>query len=268
MKFPIYDDFKETYLYRNHFSQSDLKVQHTFGQHAALGVGTSYETFGLLPKIAGMADVEAGNNYWHSYLYFKLTRLNQKHFSTKGWQVQSRLSGIYNQQPDDLLYDIGGNAGIIDTLSFGNYGQIRLNVENYLPLASRVSLLSQLNAGLNIKSNQSYLNFFNVGGLTDFLRNQITFAGLGEFQVRGNSVAVLALGAQYNPIKSLYVSVRANAALSNFSYTNGSMDSGDFLSGYALTAGYNSALGPLQFSMMYCDQTGKFVGYANIGLHF
>jgi len=44
--FSVYVDFNQTYLYHDRFTQVDLKLQHTFGQHSALGVGTSYEDFG------------------------------------------------------------------------------------------------------------------------------------------------------------------------------------------------------------------------------
>jgi NTE family protein len=268
MKLPLFENFEATYLYRNRFSQSDLKIQRTFGQRAALGFGTAYETYALRPKIAGQAEVEAGNEYWHSYFYYRLNTLNQKHFPTQGWNVNCRLGAIYEQRPDDLFYEVGENAGIIDTLSFENYGQLTLNVETYQPLGAGVSVLTQLTTGMNFRSGQSYLNFFGVGGLTDFLRNQVTFAGLSELQIKTNSVAVFALGFQYNPFKSLYTALRANIGLYDFSYTGGTFNSGEFLSGYALTVGYNSAIGPLSFSTMYCDQSGKFLGYVNIGMHF
>jgi NTE family protein len=268
MKLPLFDNFEPTYLYRNHFTQLDIKMQHTFGQRAALGAGTAYETYSLRPKIAGQAAVEAGNEYFHTYAYYNLTTVDQKHFPREGWKVYGRLGGVYRQRPDDLFYSVGETAGIIDSLSFQNYGQFRLNVENFLPLGRKVSLLSQINTGMNFKSGQSYLNFFNVGGLTDFLRNQVTFAGLGEFQVKTNSIGVVALGVQVNPFKSLYTSLRANVALHDFAFVDGDFDRGEFLSGYALTIGYHSAIGPLQFSTMYCDQSGKFLGYVNVGFHF
>jgi NTE family protein len=268
MKLPLYNNFEQTYLYRSHFTQSDIKIQHTFGQRAALGLGTAYETYSLIPKIAGQAAVEAGNGYFHSYVFYNLTTVDQKHFSREGWNVYGRLGGIYRQRPDDVFYQIGETAGIIDTLSFKNYGQFRLNIENFLPLSPKVSLISQLNGGMNFKSGQSYLNFFNVGGLTDFLRNQVTFAGLSEFQVKTNSIGVVALGIQVNPFKSLYTSLRANVALHDFAFKSGEFDRGQFLSGYALTIGYHSAIGPLQFSTIYSDQSKKFLGYVNVGMHF
>lgn len=269
MRFPLYNDFEEAYLYRNKFTQFDLKIQHTFNQSGVLGVGSGFENFVLKPKVSGIVDVEAGNQYWHSYLYYNLTTINHKHFTTKGWQVYARLGAIYHQQPDDVLYEIGKETGIIDTLSFENYGQLRINVENFKPLSSKFSLQSQINTGMNLKDHQGYLNFFNVGGLTDFLRNQITFAGLNEFQVKANSIAVAGVGLQYNPFKDLYATVRANVGLYDFTYDiEEAFDSGNFLSGYALTLGYRSPLGPLQFSIMYNDQSAHFSGYANIGFHF
>lgn len=269
MNFPVYDDFEETYLYRNKFTQFDLKVQRTFKQSGALGIATAFEDFVLKPKVSGQIDIEAGNKYWHSYVYYNLTSLNHKNFATRGWKINARLSAIYGQSPDELLYELGGVSGIIDTLSFQNYGQLKLDVENYQPLGTRFSLVSQFNTGMNFNGNQAYMNFFNVGGLTDFLRNQITFAGLNEFEVKTNSVAVLGVGLQYNPLKDVYATARVNVAWYDFTYDLPEVfDTGNFLSGYALTLGYRSAIGPLQFSGMYNDQSGKFSGYVNIGFHF
>ena len=42
----------------------------------------------------------------------------------------------------------------------------------------------------------------------------------------------------------------------------------DFLSGYSLTFSYNFALGPLEISTMYCDQTNKLQWYINLGIPF
>lgn len=268
MKFPLYNDFEEAYLYKNRFTQADVKLQRTFRQHATFGVGTSFENFVLKPKVAGALNVEGGNHYWHSYLYYDLITTNAKHFATKGWKIQGRLGIIYRQRPDDVLIEIGKQTGIVDSLSFGDYGQFRLNIENYHPLSPTWSLLSQLNSGMNL-NDQAYLNFFNVGGLTDFLRNQITFAGLNEFQVKTNSIAALGLGVQYNPFKNIYTTARVNIGYYNFTYdVPEEFDSGNFLSGYALTFGYSSALGPIQLSGMYNDQSGDFSGYVNIGFHF
>ncbi|MGZ8550110.1 MAG: hypothetical protein ACXWV2_05590, partial [Chitinophagaceae bacterium] len=42
----------------------------------------------------------------------------------------------------------------------------------------------------------------------------------------------------------------------------------DVYTGYALTFSYNFALGPLDLSLMYCDQTRKIQSYINLGIPF
>jgi NTE family protein len=125
-----------------------------------------------------------------------------------------------------------------------------------------------LNGGVNFNDDQAYMNFFNIGGINDFLRNQITFVGLSEYQALSNSIAALMLGVQYSPVSNVYTLLRANVGLYNFTTPNQSLSSENFLSGYAFTVGYASGFGLVQLSAMYNDQTTDFGGYVNIGFHF
>ena len=268
-KFPIYNDLEETYLYRTNYNQADLRIQHTFNQRSALGIGSAYETFNLKPKASGAVSVEAGNRYFNSYLYYDLNTLDQKQFPTQGWKFHMGTGIIYNQKPDDVFYDIAGETGVVDTLGFKNYMQLRFKLERYSRLNQKFTLITHLNSGINFNSDQAYLNFFNIGGINDFLRNQITFAGLSEFQARSNSIVAAMVGLQYKPFSSLYTIVRANVGLYDFAYQDpATLDSGNLLSGYAFTVGYASGFGPIELSAMYNDQSRDFTGYVNIGFHF
>lgn len=268
-KFPIAVDFEQKYLYRSNFTEFDLRLQHTFGQASGLGIGTSYAAFNVKPKISGNVDVESGNRYFNTFLFYDFNTLDQKQFPAKGWKISSQIGHLYNQNPDPLFYDVAGEVGSIDTLSFDNYQQLRLKVEQYSRLSDRFSFITQFNTGINFNNNQAYLNYFNVGGINDFLRNQITFVGLGEYQALTNSVAALMLGLQYKPFNSLYTILRANVGVYDFAYEKlENLNTGNFLSGYALTVGYASGFGPIQLSAMYNDQSRDFAGYVNIGFHF
>ncbi|MBL7858711.1 MAG: patatin-like phospholipase family protein [Cyclobacteriaceae bacterium] len=268
-KFPVYNNLEETYLYRSNFTQTDLRVQHTFNQRSALGIGTAYESFNLKPKASGSISIEAGNRYFNSYLYYDLNTLDQKLFPTQGWKIHAGAGIIYKQKPDDLFYEIAGETGVVDTLGFKNYAQLRVKIERYSRLNQKFTLITHLNSGINFNNDQAYLNFFNIGGITDFLRNQITFVGLNEYQARSNSIITAMLGLQYKPFNSLYTTLRANVGLYDFAHLNASeLNSGNILSGYAFTVGYSSGFGPIELSAMYNDQSGDFTGYVNIGFHF
>ena len=41
-----------------------------------------------------------------------------------------------------------------------------------------------------------------------------------------------------------------------------------FLSGYAISIAYLTTIGPIEFSLMYGDQSKRLVTYVNIGLPF
>ena len=61
---------------------------------------------------------------------------------------------------------------------------------------------------------------------------------------------------------------RANVLVNNFISKNVFFQNPNVLSGYSVTFGYNFALGPLEFSLMYCDQSKKLASYVNIGIPF
>jgi len=268
-RFPIYENYREKYLYRSRYSNIDIRIQHTFGFNAALGVGSSFNHFGLKPKIAPV-ETEANNTYLNSYVFYQYNTLNRRNFTTSGWRINAEAGIVYGQHPRnnfarlDSIY--GGTTGRV---SFKNYEQAKLKVERYQPLSDRLTLLTHVSAGVNFDYENAYLNFFNVGGINDFLRNQISFTGLTEYEVNTNSVGVAMLGFQYQLIKSLYATTRINAGLYDFlNPPNNTLAKGKFLSGYGLSIGYDSSFGPISLSAMYSDQAKSVYGYVNIGFHF
>ncbi len=268
-EYPKYIDFQATYLYRNFFYQFDSRLQHTFNLRSALGVGTSFESLNLNPKIFGDVRVEGGTSFLNSYLYYDRNTIDIKHFPTRGMKLHISGGYIYNQKPDPVFVEASELTATIDTLSYGGYGQLLLNLDHYSRINSKWTLIKELNGGINFNEEQSYLNYFYVGGMTDFLRQQVTFAGLNEYEVYTNSVASGLLGVRYNPYKSIYAGLRVNLALIDFAEsTPDEWTSDNLLSGYAATISYNSGIGPIEFSLLYCDQSKSFSGYINVGYHF
>jgi len=269
-RFPIYQDFEQLYLYRSFVPQADLKIQRTFGFSSALGLGTTLEYFRIKPKISGITSFEGSNTYLNSYIYYKHNTLNKRNFSTRGWRIDGKLGLFYNQHPTDItIRDGSGNETITsDSLSLDTFTQLRFKVENFTPLSRKVTLLSQFNTAINFSHDDSYFNFFNIGGINDFVRNQVPFAGLPEYTVNTNSVSVLMLGVQYQITRRFYGTVRLNGAVYDYMLDNENVTFDNFLSGAALSFGYDSGIGPLSISTMYCPQSDKVYGYVNIGFPF
>ena len=155
-----------------------------------------------------------------------------------------------------------------DTLNLNTYAQFHIKAENFAPLSRKLTLLTQFNTAINFNDDNAYLNFYNVGGINDFVRNQIPFTGLPEFALNTHSVSVLMLGLQYQLTRSLYTTLRLNGAVYDYLNTDQNLSFDNFLSGTGLSVGYDSGIGPLSITTMYCGQSGKVVGYVNIGFPF
>ncbi len=267
-RFPVYENFEQIYLYRSRTTNLDVKVQHTFGFSSAIGIGTTLENFKLKPKIAPDVSTEGANTYLQTYLYYRHNTLNKRNFSTRGWLVESNLGFIYSQHPTAITFKDGTAVEKSDTLNLNTYTTFHVKVENFLPLARKFTLLTQFNTAINFSESDAYLNYFNIGGINDFVRNQITFAGLPEYAVNTHSVSVMMLGLQWQLTRSLYTTLRLNAAVYDYLTDDRSISVEEYLTGASLSIGYDSGIGPISISTMYNAQSDKVYGYVNIGFPF
>ena len=112
------------------------------------------------------------------------------------------------------------------------------------------------------------MNEFSIGGLVNSFHNQVTFVGLREGTFYAASIAEAQLGLRYQLFTNTLLTARANVLFNNFVTSSTFFKTPDFLSGYALTMTYNFALGPLEVSAMYSDQSRRVLGYVNIGIPF
>lgn len=265
---PFYENFEQVYLYRGHNYQNDIRLQRAFGFGSALGVGTTFESFGLRPKIAADTSFKGGNSFVQTYLYYKFNTLNKRTFTTRGWRIDARGGIVYAQNPTAVTVRANGQAVRRDTADVGHYLRFLLKTENFTPLSSRLTLLTQFNTAINFSTEAPYLNYFNVGGINDFVRNQVPFTGLHEYSLNTNSVSVLMLGLQYQFTRRLYTTLRVNGAVYDYLNDDNELTFDKYLSGIGLSAGYDSGIGPISLTFMYSGEADRISGYVNIGFPF
>jgi NTE family protein len=79
----------------------------------------------------------------------------------------------------------------------------------------------------------------------------------------------LQFGLQYALSHKVFLTGRVNGAVREFTQLEvDDLRASDFLSGYGLTFGYDSPLGPIELTTMYCDQDGMVRTGINIGYEF
>jgi NTE family protein len=131
-----------------------------------------------------------------------------------------------------------------------------------------VTSFLNIQTGINFNYSRHAMNEFVVGGMTRLFRNQVIFAGLQEGTVYTPAMASVQGGLRTFLFTGAYLTGRANILFNNFISKTDFFDYEDIYTGYGLTFTYNFALGPLDLSLMYSDQTKKLQSYINLGIPF
>jgi len=269
--FPVYNDFSLYERLRSYYSAFDLQLQQNINRFSYFGLGQQYIYSKIKTEETPSLVYDGHNHYWHSYLNFELNNANLKYFPTKGWIVKAQAGYVYNQNPK-FEYSYNDSVVNSDSLAYNydDYFRVSINANHYSELSSKFSWSQNLTIAYIIENDPYIADRFVVGGINEIIRNQVPFAGLNESEVRTGSIASLQMGLQYKLAKKTFITGRINAALYDFQGAEFSKltANDNLLTGYGLTFGYNSVIGPLEFTVMYCDQDGKVRNNVNFGFRF
>ena len=263
----VYDNFIRQQQYRTKYINANVHMQYALSRIMTIGVGTRWEYFHFRPSFESSEELKGDGNQLNSYMYYGVNSLDRKIYPLKGMDLQMEAGWVYNQNPSYRLYKEGEMVpGDSTGLEFPNYQHAMLQMKYYFPFSRRSALEVNLGSGVNFNYNQSPINGYLIGGLSKVAHNQLTFPGLYEGELITSSAAIAQVAYQHELFRNLFVLPRIGVGLYDF---NGDVNARyRYLSGYAITAGYSSRLGPIEGSLMYNDQDGRLKFYVNIGFNF
>lgn len=259
--------FKEAGLYDQNYFRGDGHFGYSTNRNLTIGIGSRFEYVDYDPSITSSLDFKGHNNFVTSYFYIRSNTLDRPIYPRRGLKVDFEADHVFEQTPR-VQYFASTVTRSDTSFSASPYERFLINFDHYLPLASRYTLQMHLQGGLNLHYQNNIMNEFSIGGLTNQFHNQVTFAGLREGTFYSASIAEGMMALRYQLFNNVMITGRANVLFSNFVTRSNFFTTPDFLSGYALTFTYNFALGPLELSAMYSDQSRTIIGYINIGIPF
>jgi len=260
--------FKEAGLYDQNYFKLDGKFSYSTNRDLSFGFGSRFEWIHYDPSITSSLEFKGRNDFMTGYFFLRHNTLDRPVFPRKGTKIEAEADYVFEQSPHAQYF--ASNTTRSDT-SFSDkpYQRVLFSLDRYTPLARRYTLLTHVQAGMNFNYLRNIMNEFSIGGLTGNFHNQVTFAGLREGTFYSSSLAALLVGLRYQLFSNTFITGKANILFNNFITNNETFfTTPDFLSGYALTFTYNFALGPLEVSAMYSDQSKRVLGYVNIGIPF
>lgn len=190
-RFPVYQDFNQLYEYTSKSGYVDLRFYKLMGATELIGIGTSRERHRIQPKVTPDEALVGNLDYWTTFFYFQRNNLDTKMFPRSGSYIDFQAGVVFNQQSNFTFSSSSGSVSSDSLkLQFGSYQQLRLKVGKYVPLGRRWTLLLQTNNGFNFNYKDYYFNYYSVGGINDFIRNQIPFVGISENQVLAGGITL------------------------------------------------------------------------------
>jgi NTE family protein len=265
-----YDKFREDGKYNQNYFVFDGRLQYSAGRDVGFGIGRKFEWVHYSPAITTNISFRGDNDFSTNYVFVSHNTLSKNVYPRRGLKLDAIAERVGRQHPNVEFFQDG--KPVVDpdttTITTSPYERIWLMMDGYTPLSSKSTLMLGMQGGVNFNYQRHLMNEFIVGGLTKTFRNQVTFAGLQEGTLYTPSVLAAHAGLRYELFNNTYLIARANMLFTNFVSKSNFFQNPDFLTGYALTFAYNFALGPLELSAMYSDQSKRFSMYINLGIAF
>ena len=261
-------EFSSTGLYNQASQNTDFQLLWQPKNDWALGIGTSLGYVAFEPKIISQIEANGNLRYMSSYLFLQHNTLNTPLYPNRGSNIYIKAGVVYNQKVDFTIYQNGDELANNDNgaiLGSNPYTQLRVNFEKYFPV-NKSAFFVQLQSGMNFNYKQAIMNDYVIGGLTNVIRNQITFSGLPEASIFTASAISLKLGYQQAITNNLFVIAKVNGLYYDFVTSNFRLNTiPNHGIGYSVTGGYRTFLGPIEASLMYSDFNKRIMPYFNLG---
>jgi NTE family protein len=257
--------FKEAGLYDQNYVKVDAKFGYSTNRDLTFGLGTRFEYTDYDPSITSSLEFKGFNHFYTGYAFIRSNTLDRPLYPRRGWKFEAEADHVFVQDPHAQYFASARND---TSFSDAAYQRFVVTMDKYIPLSERYTLQTYLQGGLDLHYRNNIMNEFSVGGLTNQFHNQVVFAGLREGTFYSASIAEAMVALRYQLFSNVLITAKANVLFSNFINKSVYFNTPDFLSGYALTFTYNFALGPLELSAMYNDQSKSMLGYINIGIPF
>ncbi|MEO0340471.1 MAG: patatin-like phospholipase family protein, partial [Bacteroidota bacterium] len=249
---PIYDLGNVTSRYRITEFPLQLRWQRRLQNNTLVKLGTRTNWLFTSPITGVGTQVFDRVRYRSSSLYAGLEHnsLNRNVFPSKGTRFNFEAHWTFD---DDFNFDLIDAAGPLpfETVAAEQYVRFHLNFESWVPLSLKSSLKINPFAGLVFNADNSFADFYLLGGPEVTTSRSLPFLGLDANELPARLAYGIAIGYQHFFTPDWMYSIDLNTVQAT---TPANLEStGEeefFLGGAGFSLGYRSIIGPLKFTLM------------------
>lgn len=255
-KFDIYlynGDQKSATLKYNEYL-FDVYTESIISNSTSTGIGSQLQFSTITDNISDLEITENQSNFISTFGFFRLDTYDRPYFTHRGSQLFAEYRLIKGISQNLVSYRPVNTVSVRYFKAYPLSGRITLRTKFYGFIASGDSVPVQY---------RSY-----VGGLGSYhINNLIPFVGLNFMQRSGNAALTFKLDAQWRFWKDNYITLSLNVG-NTASDAKNLLEPATLVNGVGLTYGYDSPIGPLEFTLMASNYSKKVMSYFNIGFRF
>ncbi|MCF6358449.1 MAG: patatin-like phospholipase family protein [Draconibacterium sp.] len=232
----------------------------TFKNNYLFKAGFQFESFRFKQEIVLDPDLEAYEkfaNYGNIFASFNFDSRDKVAFTKKGQLVELKFKHVFPFS--DQWSDLMSNASIL-----------YLKYNWFISLTDKIVFESGVFGGYTFSEEKiaSVQHLFGFGGLNpvNYVEGFVPFTGLQFVERFGTQTGKASAKFQYNFYSKLYATVMADIGF--LEYDIQQIEDIEMLFGYGVKLGYDSFIGPIEFSVMSSNIDTSVTGFLNIGFWF
>lgn len=230
---------------------TDIYTQTIFSNSYALGLGLQNEFISKKADINPLREPASEYKLFNLYSYLKFDTHDKSYFPSKGMKLYAEAKYISNFYDSNLIPGLflKGNATVAK------------------PLTKHLSFKTNVNIGLSLADSVPETYLFRAGGITTYyINNAVSFVGQRLLEYSGKNSLILGFNLQYEIFRNSFIGMQTN--IGRFANKpNQLIYEKIIISGYGISYGYNSLIGPIELTFMSSRQN-NFLVYLNVGFWF
>ena len=248
----LYDDQRnKTASFTYHISNARFFLQSNFGSEVFLRGGGVLTNTVISPRIIEGERTRTQYSFYGLFGQLLLDTWDHPTFPTKGQRLQ--MSGNYTSNQ-----------------YLKPFAQLNLRYSFTIPAGRKLAFLPGIYSGASYGDSIPFQYNYYTGGVTETIKfNNFPFIGY-KFMESGPGITNFLFGrldVRYEVINDLYISLIGNIGYQNNNLENMFLKQ-NMISGYGLSIGLKTPIGPLEAMLMTSGESFKIVGYLRLGYWF
>ena len=247
----IFSDTTRKKLATLNYSVTNFKLflQSNISHFLSVQVGGEWTHARLSPDISFMRFGNLSDNYWGLFASIFVDSYDHPSFPKKGHQGRVVAKFAANVYIPPVKY-------------------LKLNYRFARKLSRRTTIIPSVNGGISSGDSIPIQYMFPLGGLTELNKfGHIPFIGYKFYEISNNNVLFARVDFQVEIRKNMYLTLLGNAGYQGNTFNDLFQVSG-FISGFGLSYGLDTPVGPLKLIVMKAGERKGILGYVQLGYWF